>query len=46
MPYIFATGHFKYTRYGLSYINSMEKWNETLKSFMKGERSTCHKSGI
>ena len=38
---------FNYSRYGLCYINSMEKLpHETLESFMKGEHVTRHKSGI
>ena len=47
MPYFFAAGHFNYARYGLCYINSMEKLpNETPESFMKWEHVTHHKRGI
>ena len=45
MPYFFfAEGHFNYVRYGLCYINSMEKLlNEIFESFMKGEDVNRHK---
>ena len=46
MPYDFATGNLKYTRYGVRYINYMEKWDETFESFMKEEHFICHESGI
>ena len=46
MPYFSAAGHFNYTRYGLCYINSMEKLsNETLKFFMKREHVTRYTRG-
>ena len=47
MLYFFAAGYFNYARYGLCYINSMEKLpNETLEFLMKGEYVTLRKRGI
>lgn len=38
IPYVFASGHTKYARYGLVYFRSMEKMNgEVLEKFMNGE---------
>ena len=46
-PYFFVIGHFNYARYGLCYINSMEKLpNEALESSMKREHVTRHKRGM
>ena len=46
MPYFFAAGDFNYARYGLCYINSMEKLpKDTLESFLKGEHVMRHKRG-
>ena len=43
----FSEGHFYYARYGLCYINSMEKLpNEIFESFIKGEHVTRHKREI
>ena len=41
MPYFFAAKHVNYARYGICYINTMEKLPpEVLNQFMKGEHVT------
>ena len=43
MPYFFAAKHVNYARYGICYINTMEKLPpEVLNQFMKGEHVMRH----
>ena len=47
MPYFFAAKHVNYARYGICYINTMEKLpSEVLTQFMKGEHVMRHQKGI
>ena len=47
MPYFFAAKHINYARYGICYLNSMEKLPESvLGPFMKGEHVMRHQPGI
>ena len=47
MPYFFAAKHVNYARYGICYINTMEKLPpEVLNQFMKGEHVMRHQEGI
>ena len=47
MPYFFAAKHINYARYGICYINSMEKLPKSvLDPFMEGEHVMRHRRGI
>ena len=47
MPYLFASAHFNYARYGLLYIRSMQHLHPALlKRFMAGEHVMHHTDGL
>ena len=47
MPYVFASAHFNYARYGLLYLRSMRHLHPALlKRFMAGEQVMRHTDGL
>ena len=47
VPYLFASAHFNYARYGLLYIRSMQHLHPALvKRFMAGEQVMHHTYGL